>query len=189
MTNDTELKWELSHIANRRKAYDYMRSMKNIFCVYSASVCKLYSNYQLHYTGEEGAELIEVMPDQNAWHDTFSFVSPQAVRPSGIFMFPGELFGKTGFYVRLPLKGGKGKTMPLSEAFDQVLGKRDNFLPLIKKGDLREFKAKSPYVHLHWLDIDKLEELSTFQRLDIASTITTRFHDMVKTAAAEEAIS
>ncbi|WP_281648716.1 hypothetical protein [Parendozoicomonas sp. Alg238-R29] len=181
MAQDAELEWELNNFAHRRKAYEYLRSMKNIFCVYSSSVCKLYSNYQLEFHGEDSEASIEVMPDQNAWHDTFSFVSAKAVRPSGIFMFPGEMFGKSGFYVRLPLKGGKGKTLPLNEAFDQVLSKQDNFLPLIKKGDLREFQSKSPYIHLHWLDLDKLDELSTFQRLDIVNTIATRFHDMVKT--------
>ncbi len=180
MSLDQELLWDMKHIQHRRQAYEYMRSMKSIFCVYSASVCKLYSNYQVNFHQEQSDDVIEVMPDQNAWHDTFSFVTPEAVRPTGIFLFPGEMFGKEGFYVRLPMKDGKGKTMPLFEAFDQVLGKKDNFLPLIKKGDLREFKSRSPYIHLHWLDLDKLGELSMFQRLDIANTITTRFHEMVR---------
>ena len=182
MVANVDLCWELNHIDQRRKAYEYLRSVKNVFCVYSASVCKLYSNYQLQLIEEGDEVVIEVQPDQYAWHDTFSFVSPEAVKPSGIFMFPGEVFGKSGFYVRLPLKGGKGRTMPLAEAFDKVLGKKDNFLPLIQKGDLREFesKSRSPYIHLHWLDLDKLDELSMFQRLDIANTIISRFHDMVR---------
>ena len=83
--------------------------------------------------------------------------------------------------MRMPVKGDKKwVTMPLHEAFDRVLSKKDSFLPLIKKGDLREFKARSPYLHLHWLDLERMGNLSAFQRLDIADTILSRFHEIVR---------
>ncbi len=181
METNTDLHWDLKHIIHQQKAYNYMQQFRDVFCVYSESVCQLYSNYRLHYTDGYGENEIQILPDEQAWHETFDAVRTDAVRPSNIMLFPGELLGKEGFFMRMPVKGDKKwVTLPLSEAFERVLSKKDSFLPLIKKGDLREFKARSPYLHLHWLDLERMSNLSAFQRLDIADTILSRFHEIVR---------
>ncbi len=183
MPNDQELQWELSHFIDRRRAFEYLWSLKDIFCIYSEKTCQLFSNYDLNYS-YVGEELIEIVPDRNAWFDTYSYISSSAISASGILLFPGEVFGRDGYFVRLPLKGGQGKTMSLTQAYEQVLSRQENFLPLIMKGDLREFKGKTPYLHLHWLDLDKLEQLSVQQRRGLVDTITTRFDHILDTFAA-----
>ncbi len=182
MADDTELQWELNHFVDRKRAFEYLRSLKDIFCVYSSTDCKIYSNYQLNYSCV-GEDRIEVVPDLSVWNDTFSFISPAAIVPSGVLVFPGQVFGQNGFYVRLPLKGGRGKTMPLAQAFDHLLGRESHFLPLLRKGDLREFKGKAPYIHLHCLEVSKLDQWSALQRADVVDTFSDRFHDIINTTA------
>jgi hypothetical protein len=50
----------------------------------------------------------------------------------------------------------------------------DLFLPILIKGDLREFDQQMPYLHLHRLQIGRLDRLSAFERDDIQSTITRK---------------
>ena len=50
----------------------------------------------------------------------------------------------------------------------------DEFLPLLVKGDLREFDQQLPYLHLHRLQLAKLPLLSNFEREDIRQSITRK---------------
>ena len=98
METNTDLRWDLKHIIHQQKAYNYMQQFRDVFCVYSESVCQLYSNYRLHYSDEYGENEIQILPDEHAWHETFDSVRGEAVRPSNIMLFPGELLGERRFF-------------------------------------------------------------------------------------------
>jgi hypothetical protein len=74
--------------------------------------------------------------------------------------------------------GPAPKTMPFKPALAQIISNQkkigDLFLPVLMKGDLREFDQQMPYIHLHRLQLARLERLSSFERDDIQQTITRK---------------
>ena len=68
--------------------------------------------------------------------------------------------------------------MAFKPALAQIISNQkkagDLFLPILIKGDLREFDQQMPYLHLHRLQIARLDRLSAFERDDIQSTITRK---------------
>ena len=48
------------------------------------------------------------------------------------------------------------------------------FLPILVKGDLREFDQRTPYLHLHRLVLGDLPHLSGFERGDLQNTVTKK---------------
>jgi hypothetical protein len=47
-------------------------------------------------------------------------------------------------------------------------------LPILMKGDLRQFNDKLPCLHLHRLRLNKLDSMSELERSSIKSVITDR---------------
>ncbi|NVJ11611.1 hypothetical protein HUW63_41370, partial [Myxococcus sp. AM001] len=74
--------------------------------------------------------------------------------------------------------GPAPKTMPFKPALAQIISNQkkagDIFLPIMMKGDLREFDQQMPYIHLHRLQVSRLTRLSTFERDDIQQSITRK---------------
>jgi hypothetical protein len=68
--------------------------------------------------------------------------------------------------------------MPFKRALAQIISNQkkagDVFLPVMMKGDLREFDQQMPYIHLHRLQVTRLSRLSSFERDDIQQTITRK---------------
>ena len=68
--------------------------------------------------------------------------------------------------------------MPFKPALAQIISNQkkigDLFLPVLMKGDLREFDQQMPYIHLHRLQVQKLSRLSAFERSDIQQSITRK---------------
>jgi hypothetical protein len=68
--------------------------------------------------------------------------------------------------------------MPFKAALAQIISQQkkvgDLFLPVLVKGDLREFNQQMPYLHLHRLQVARLTRLSSFERDDIQHTITRK---------------
>ena len=67
-----------------------------------------------------------------------------------------------------------GKDMALAQIINSQRKVGDEFLPLLVKGDLREFDQQLPYLHLHRLQLAKLPLLSNFEREDIRQSITRK---------------
>jgi hypothetical protein len=90
------------------------------------------------------------------------------------------LVGKPGLLLSTEMKddGSVPKTMPFKPALAKIISSQkklgDVFLPIMMKGDLREFDQQMPYIHLHRLQVNKLTHLSTFERDDIHQTITRK---------------
>jgi hypothetical protein len=174
-----DLIWDLDTMARRELAERFIKLFENRLCVYSESVRQLYTNYNLHFPHDQGRKMV-VLPNPYAFHDTLHGIEAHAVRKTGLCVLPGVVLGKPGLLLTTQIKDGgpAPKTMPFKRALAQIISNQkkagDVFLPVMMKGDLREFDQQMPYIHLHRLQVTRLSRLSSFDRDDIQQTITRK---------------
>ena len=174
-----DLIWDLDSLARRELAERFIRLFENRLCVWSESVEQLYTNYSLHFPAELGRKMV-VLPNPYAFHDTLHGIAAQAICKTGLCVLPGQLLGKSGLLLSNQLPGNRlaPRSMPFKPALAQIINSQrkvgDEFLPLLVKGDLREFDQQLPYLHLHRLQLAKLPLLSNFEREDIRQSITRK---------------
>ena len=174
-----DLIWDLDTMARRELAERFIKLFENRLCVYSESVRQLYTNYNLHFPHDQGRKMV-VLPNPYAFHDTLHGIEAHAVRKTGLCVLPGVVLGKPGLLLTTQIKDGgpAPKTMPFKRALAQIISNQkkagDVFLPVMMKGDLREFDQQMPYIHLHRLQVTRLSRLSSFERDDIQQTITRK---------------
>jgi hypothetical protein len=172
-----DLIWDMDNMARRELAERFIKLFENRLCVYSESVRQLYTNYNLHFPSDMGRKMV-VLPNPYAFHDTLHGIDVQAIRKTGLCVLPGAVLGKPGLLLTTQLKSGSPgpKTMPFKAALAQIISSQkkagDVFLPIMMKGDLREFDQQMPYIHLHRLQVSSLTRLSSFERDDIQQSIT-----------------
>lgn len=169
------LVWDLERIQNRKRATAFIMQFKKTLCVYSSPVQQLYSNYDIYLPEGEDRKLV-ILPNPHAHHDTFFKIPEDSVTPTGLNIIPGALIGKEGLYIALPVKvpGETPKTMPLTVGLHAIMKRHTAerpFLPVLTKGDLREFQADIPCVHLHRVNIDKIQALSELERKQIIRAV------------------
>jgi hypothetical protein len=183
-TANNDLVWDLDAFEHRNKAAEFIKRFENKLCVYSGSVEQLYSNYNIYFPEDEGRKMV-ILPDPYAYHDTFQSVPEEAIKTTGLVIVPGELFGKQGLYISIPFKvNGKRKIrmLPLHKGLELINKSRSSdqpFLPVLIKGDLREFKQKVPSLHLHTIELDRLGGRSTLERNGIRQVISQKLPSLV----------
>ncbi len=176
LKNQNDLAWDLDAITDRQQAIDFLLRFENRLCVYSSYVEKLYSNYSF-VVPEEAHGSITILPDEQAWHDTFHEIPPEAVQPTGIHILPGETMGHTGLYLKIPGEHrlAASREVPFQEGLKLLIqryqAKHDHFLPVLAKGDLREYEARMPSLHLHRVDTTRLGHLSQLEVNTIKAAI------------------
>ena len=174
-----DLIWDLDSIARRELAERFIRQFENRLCVYSESVRQLYTNYNLHFPADYGRKMV-ILPNPYAFHDTLHGIEAVAVRKTGLCVLPGVVQCKPGLLLSTQMGNGSlaPRSMPFKPALAQIISNQkkigDVFLPVLMKGDLREFDQQTPYLHLHRLQLDRLVRLSSFERDDIQQTITRK---------------
>lgn len=178
--SNNDLVWDMDEFQHRQLATEFVKRFENKLCVYSGSVEQLYSNYNIYFPEEEGRKMV-ILPNPYAYHDTFQGVPEEAIQMTGLTIVPGELIGKQGLHLTIPLKsdGGKKKyrVVPLQaglRAINQRRPKDKPFLPILMKGDLREIENKVPALHLHSIRLDRLGSRSALERSDIQHTIADK---------------
>lgn len=160
--------WQLNHFDNHQRAIRFVRQFQETLCVYSGPVSQLYTNYEINVPEADDRSLI-ILPNPYAYHDTFNGIPEESVRPTGISIVPGELVGRDGLYLMLPMhKDGRRVARPVPlRAGLWALMKRDRpddpFLPVITKGDLRAFRKDDPCLHLHRIIPARITERSPME--------------------------
>ncbi|HWV08256.1 hypothetical protein [Pseudomonas sp. GD03944] len=160
-----DLAWDLDAITNRREAIAFLQRFENRLCIYSGYVEKLYSNYSFVVPQADHGD-ITILPDEQAWHDTFHDIPPNAVEPTGIHILPGETMGHAGLYLKIPSANRlvASKELPFQDGLRLLIehyrAKGEYFLPVLIKGDLREYEARMPSLHLHRIVTSRLGHCS-----------------------------
>ncbi len=177
-----DLAWDLDSFSHRERAMAFVRQFETTMCVYSPSVEQLYTNYSMYFPQEWERKLV-ILPDPLAYHDTFFHIQPEAVVATGLHIVPGELVGKPGLYlanVREDRTLGN-RQIPFEAGIRAIMRKRpadDPFLPVLAKGDLREFEQSWPVLHLHRIKPKVLERISDLDRGSLGSLITEKLESL-----------
>ncbi|AGI26029.1 hypothetical protein ACYCAX_21860 [Pseudomonas sp. MT3] len=176
LERQSDLDWDLDAITDRNEAIAFLQRFENRLCIYSSYVEKLYSNYSfvIPETQEGG---ITILPDEQAWFDTFHDIPADAVEPTGIHILPGETMGYSGLYLKVPGEHRlvASRELPFQDGLKLLINRyrmrEDTFLPVLVKGDLREYEARMPSLHLHRLNIAKLQAHSRLNLNSIKGAI------------------
>lgn len=174
-----DLVWDLDGFKRRQLATEFIKRFENKLCVFSASVEQLYTNYSIYFPEEEDRKMV-ILPDPYAYHDTFQNIPELAVVRTGMNIVPGELVGKSGLYLTVPVKGegkSKAKVLPLQAALRMINARRPAdvpFLPVLVKGDLREFQQRVPMLHLHCIQLGGMTSRSQMEREGIRRVVISK---------------
>lgn len=182
--NNKDLIWDFDHFQRRQVAVEFIKRFENRLCIYSGSVEQLYTNYHIFFPEEENRRMV-ILPDPYAFHDTFQNIPASAVIKTGMNIIPGEVAGKTGLYLTVPQKtadGVKSKLIALQVALRVINERRapeNPFLPVLVKGDLREFQQRMPMLHLHCIRLDGLGQRSQLERDGLRRVISAKLPSII----------
>ena len=181
--SDESLVWSLREFDDHRRAVEFVRHFSRSLSIFSNKVGQVYAKYSVELPAA-GEELI-VVPDLEAFTETWYGIPEKAVKQTGYTILPGGVVGKSGVFLHIPFdEGGKGRAVPLAAGLravsDEFLRNGDEFLPLLTKGDLRAFKKQAPVLHLHRLDVSEMRDKSRFELNDIRSGIRQKLRACCK---------
>ncbi|MFT6189375.1 MAG: hypothetical protein ACJAW8_001793 [Oleispira sp.] len=185
---NSDLVWDLNKINKHQQAMSFVQKFENKLCVFSNTVEQLYTNYSIFFPEDAGRQMV-ILPDPYAFHDTFHHLKDDAVQATGLHIIPGNLIGKQGLYLVISHKDKNVRSVPIpfQEGMRQILRRShsdDPFLPVLMKGDLREFNDQLPCLHLHRLRLNKLDSLSGLERSGIKSVITDKLMKLYQESSA-----
>ncbi len=178
LPDNSDLDWDLGEISNRQRAIDFIMQFETTLCVYSPSVEQIYSSYNIFFPREYDRRMV-ILPDPAAFHDTFIGVETQSVKATGLYIVPGALFSKPGLLLT-NTDGDRGlgkRQLPFAPALKAIMKKRppdDPFLPLLAKGDLREFEDDWPIIHMHRVQLSALTHMSELDKNNIRAGISEK---------------
>lgn len=183
LQSDESLIWSLQAFDDHHRAVEFVRHFKSSLCIYSSKVLQLYAQYDVVVPEGKDQELV-VIPDLEAFTETFYDIPVKAIVKTGYTILPGSSFGKTGLYLHMAEQGGtgKGSVLPLAAGLEKAaeLAEQtdDDFLPVLTKGDLRVFRKQAPMLHLHRIDLNVMQDKSRFEINDIKSTVRKKLHGL-----------
>lgn len=188
-SDNPDLAWDLD-FSNRQRAQDFVMQFESTLCVYSPSVQQVYTTYNMYFPKDWDRKLV-ILPDPSAFHDTFNFIGHDAVVATGLYIIPGELIEKDGLYLaNVDENRAMGdRQVPFEPGIKTIMANRpddDPFLPVLAKGDLREFEQSWPVLHLHRIKPSVLKELSEFDRASLRSVVSEKMESLflMQTASA-----
>ena len=188
VSENPDLAWDLDFI-HQQRARDFVLQFEDTLCVYSASVRQIYSNYNMYFPKDWDSRLV-ILPDPGAFHDTFSFIDREAVLATGLYIIPGDMIDKRGLYLaNVDQNRTLGKRqIPFEMGIRAIIDRRpadDPFIPVLAKGDLREFEQSWPVLHLHRVKLGELEDISELDRNSIASAVHEKLESLFHAQAAQ----
>lgn len=164
------LVWSLEKVSDHERATRFAMQFQKTLCVYSGPVQQLYTNYEI-IVPEDNARKLLILPNPYAFHDTFNHIPEDACKQTGFFIIPDS---KGALLLHIPLKDGTSKEVPLKVALNAIRKRQrpeDPFLPVVTKGDLREFNRSQPALHLHRLALPLLKKQSELEKRGLQKVI------------------
>jgi hypothetical protein len=182
LPENPDLAWDLDEFSHRERAMAFIGQFETTMCVYSPSVEQLYSSYSMYFPQEAQRRLV-ILPDPLAYHDTFFHIQSQAVVATGLYIVPGELLGQPGLFLANVKENRTlgDRQVPFEPGMRAIMANRpadDPFLPVLAKGDLREFEQSWPVLHLHRVKPRVLAQISDLDRNSLASVINEKLESL-----------
>jgi hypothetical protein len=173
-----DLAWDLDQFFQRSRATEFVTQFQTTLCVYSPTVELLYATYEILFPEELDAKLV-ILPDKNAYYDTFTRIVTDWVKPTGLYIVPGELINRNGLHLA-NVTAERSLGVSGIRAIMAARGANDPFLPVLAKGDLREFEQSWPVLHLHRICLPGLTHLSELDRCSMANVITEKLESLLR---------
>ena len=177
-SKNEDLIWDLGKIQHKNRAKNFVKLFEKKLCVYSSAVKQIYTNYNIFFPEGANKQMV-ILPDPYAFHDTFNHIDTNAICETGLYIIPGALIGRKGLYLIISYKNKDIKSVPIpfKEGMKQILRRTNSqepFLPVLVKGDLREFNESLPSIHLHRIRSNRLKELSGLERESLRRIMTEK---------------
>jgi len=170
-----DLHWSIEEMRAKELGKQFLLNLAQFLPVYSPALRQIYGDYETYFTKTS----VVIIPDPVDFTATYSHIPEEAVKATGILLHPTP----DGVGVNMRLRDGKSVTLPVSKAFTVIRSQlRGPFLPIIKRGDLRDFDQLTPCLHLNALALHKADTLSRFHRMDIAKALEERTQELQLTA-------
>ncbi len=179
-TGNADLTWDFREFEKRNVAREFIMHFENNLCIYSGTVSQLYSNYTIFFPRDENGRLV-ILPDPYSYHDTFQSISELAVKPTGLYIVPNMSSSENQMLLRIPIKTKSTpfRDVPLHVGLQVINQRRSSpLLPVVVKGDLREFDHKMPALHLHNISLEQLRFLSKLEIDNLTHVITKRLNNI-----------
>lgn len=179
---NSDLAWDLDDFSHRQRAMDFVMQFESTMCVYSPTVAQLYTTYSMFFPKDWERKLV-ILPDPAVYHDTFFHIDARAVVATGLHIIPGEMIQKKGLFLSNLKKDrtlGK-RQVPFIQGLCAIMKNRpadDPFLPVLAKGDLREFEQSWPVMHLHRVKPLILAQISDLDRTSLGNVITEKLESL-----------
>ena len=182
LPENEDLAWDLDDFTYSERAMEFVMQFESTLCVYSPSVEQVYTNYNMFFPKEWEGKLV-ILPDPTAYHDTFFNIEAKGVAATGLYIVPGQLLNRQGlFLANIDENRNLGnRQIPFEAGIRAIMKKRpanDPFLPVLAKGDLREFEQSWPVMHLHRVKPMVLSQLSDLDRSSLANVITEKLESL-----------
>lgn len=182
LPKNEDLAWDLDDFSYSERAMEFVMQFESTLCVYSPSVEQVYTTYNMFFPKEWEGKLV-ILPDPTAYHDTFFNIEAKGVAATGLYIVPGQLLNRQGlFLANIDENRNLGtRQIPFEAGIRAIMKKRppnDPFLPVLAKGDLREFEQSWPVMHLHRVKPMVLSQLSDLDRSSLANVITEKLESL-----------
>tara|TARA_Y100001934_G_scaffold6246_1_gene8460 strand:- start:22230 stop:22796 length:567 start_codon:yes stop_codon:yes gene_type:complete len=170
-----DLHWSLEEMRAKELGKQFLLNLSEFLPVYSPALRQVYADYDTYFTKTS----VVILPDPADFTTTYSHIPEKSVKATGLLLHPTP----DGVGVNLRLRNQRSKTLPLETAFQLVRKQlRGPFLPVVKRGDLRDFDQLTPCLHLNALALGNADTLSRFERIDIANALEERVEELVLAA-------
>jgi len=182
LPENPDLAWDITEIRNRERAIEFVMQFETTLCVYSPLVEQLYSTYNIYFPEEYDRKMV-ILPDPGAFHDTVHGVLPSAVQTTGLYIVPGGLIGREGLFLANVSGERKlgNRQVPFEAGIRAIMKNRpedDPFIPVLAKGDLREFEDEWPVLHLHRVKLSELPEMSALNHTNIQNGVMEKLETL-----------
>lgn len=152
---------------SREAGKQFLLNVAQYLPVYSPALRQLFLDYEVFFT----KKAVVVLPDPVDYTSTFSQVPELSIRRTGIFLLPNI----NGLSMNIRLQNGKTATLSFSQALKLIQNNlRLPFLPVVKRGDLRDYNQALPCLQLNALVPHKATTMSQFTRNDLTRSIQER---------------
>jgi len=167
LRKDEQLVWELDALSDPDRAGRFASRCRKAFSVYSPQTTQIYARYEILIpTG--GPRRLLIMPNRHAVQDIFARIPSGAITPTNLFVKAGE---GNEIHMVMQMTNQKQHVLPLDvglKLVQQKLGPNNPFLPVLAKGNLREIEPAVPVMHLHRLQLDKIDDYSEEERFSLS---------------------
>ena len=170
-----DLHWSIEEMRTKETGKQFLLNLAQFLPVYSPALKQVYSAYDTYFT----KSAVVILPDPVDFTSTYSHIPEPAVKATGILLHPTP----EGIGVNMKTRNKKTVTLPLPKAFMLIKNQLNGpFLPVIKRGDLRDFDQLTPCIHLNALALGKAETLSRFERMDINKALDKQTNELLMSA-------